>query len=399
MLDTAPELVPLSPSDLQGHSAELVLLEERPKLVESVAAVPLCIITGWLGAGKTTLVSHLLAHFGSQGKKIAVVQNEGTAMGVEDALRLQDDSGLFGEILELANGCVCCSIKSDFALALETLVKKAKFDYIFLECSGLADAGPLARMFWVDEELESNIYLDSIVTVVDAKFLESHLHDHLPHSRQVVRQIAFADRIVLNKVDLVSSENLTNLMARLHAINSTAQICTTHRSQVIIDDILYVSAFEAADAVKKSSLATPHMAVIDQDDHFHDHSITSLVLEGGEVDVKAMRQWLADLLWVYEGESQENASTDRPNAKDLGMEIFRMKALLAVSGETQQYFLQGVQELFELNPGSSSWPKNITPYSKMIVIGRNLDSAYLRKGFAACASATEDKATESKLDR
>jgi G3E family GTPase len=436
-----------SSSPLATFAASLSLAAKAPlERKQEEAPVPLCILTGWLGAGKTTLLTYLLDTLGKQGKQIAVVQNEGTSMGVEDALRLQDDSGLFGEILELPNGCVCCSVKSDFVLALETLLKKKRFDYVFLECSGLADAGPLARLFWVDEELESNMYLDGIVSLVDARMLEGHLKDEQPHSRQVVRQIAFADRIVLNKVDLVSKEDLSRLSARIRSINPTAKICPTLRSQVCLDDILSIRAFESTD------LPVCFQDTHDIHEHFHDHSIASLVFElPSYIDLEKLKQWLGALLWVYEGgdaptppttlsttaapysssssslsasscsisstsSSVSCSSTSTSAASSLGakaakkmkkrqkyrakrrntasntradvneskaMEIFRMKAVLAVQGENKQYFLQAVQQMFEVNPGQSEWGSSPRT-SKMIVIGRNLDEESLRKGFASC---------------
>lgn len=120
-------------------------------LIPGPSHITLCILSGWLGASKTTLMSFLLRELGKRGQTIAVIQNEGTEMGVEDRLRIQDDSGLFSEILELPDGCVCCSVKSDFVLAIETLLKKKHFDYVFLEYSGLADPRVLTRLLWVDE--------------------------------------------------------------------------------------------------------------------------------------------------------------------------------------------------------------------------------------------------------
>jgi G3E family GTPase len=338
---------------------------------------------------------------------------------VEDALRLQDDSGVFGEILELSNGCVCCSVNGDFAVALEALSKRQHFDYMFLECSGLADAGPLARMFWVDEELEGNVFLDAIVTLVDAKYLEAHMHNAHPHSRQVVRQIAYADRVVLNKMDLVSAEDIERLTATMAGINVHATVCATHHSKVNLSDILHIRAFESSSTLASTTLAhhnhdhdhdhdhdckevgckalSPKL-VDDSALHVHDHSIFSLIIDAADIDVTKLRQWLADLLWIYkkdgaaEGQEvaagEQKASTDTSKGEQEGeMEVFRMKAVLSVAGQDKQWFLQGVQDMFEIEEGTSDWPVGDQPrVSRLVVIGRCLDEERLTTGFLASQS-------------
>lgn len=145
----------------------------RPGDDKKKAPVPLTIVTGWLGAGKTTLLRFLLEQLQNRGQKIAIIQNEASALGVEDALVLQDDSGQFGEMLEVGDGCVCCSVRGDFALALEALLKRQHFDYVILECSGIADPGPLARMFWVDE-VGASAHSHTVAQPVT----HSHNHNH-----------------------------------------------------------------------------------------------------------------------------------------------------------------------------------------------------------------------------
>ena len=182
-------------------------------------------------------------------KKIAIIQNEFSSLGVEEDLILKDNEE-FGEILELPNGCVCCSVKTSFIVAIEQLVLKQKFDYIIVECSGLADPGPLATMFWVDsEELESPVYLDSIISVCDSTTILSDLYENKQqHSAQVIEQLAYADLILLNKMDKYrkkssSNNTLPQIDHILNQINSSAKIVKTIHSQVNINEILNIRAF------------------------------------------------------------------------------------------------------------------------------------------------------------
>jgi len=213
---------------------------DRDARTETV--VPITIVAGWLGAGKTTLLQYLVRELSSQNKKVAIINNEVTATGVDAPMLLTDDntSAVLGDVVELANGCVCCSIRNDFVLGLEALMKKRQFDHIFVECSGLVNPGPLAAMFWLDDALQSNITLDGIVSVADASYLDSHLADGQPQARQVVHQLAHADRILLNKTDLVSANRLETLQRRLQAINGVAPILMTVNSRVPLASILNI---------------------------------------------------------------------------------------------------------------------------------------------------------------
>ncbi len=225
--------------------------------------VPLTILTGWLGAGKTTLLQYILKSLQNEGKKVAIIQNEFSNLGVETALRVEDDTGLFGEVVELGGGCVCCSVRSDMAVALTTLVSKRLFDLVIIECSGLANPGTLAAMFWVDHELESGLYLDSIVCVTDARHLPSHLEISENHSTQVIHQLSFADVILLNKQDLSTPEASAALHARLRDVNGIADILLTTRSQVDLTRVLNIRAFDQVQARPNHGLQTlvsPHPA-------------------------------------------------------------------------------------------------------------------------------------------
>eukprot|EP01084_Bolivina_argentea_P083089 150455_1 len=146
---------------------------------ECEEVIPLTIVTGFLGSGKTTLINHLLQLLIADNKKVAIIQNEfgDSTNGVEDAFMSGSDGSIFTNVIELANGCVCCSVRDNFALAVEQLASQKKYNYILLECSGMADPGKIISMFWIDQDLESSIYLDGVLSVVDGKYLISYLKD------------------------------------------------------------------------------------------------------------------------------------------------------------------------------------------------------------------------------
>ena len=225
------------------------------------ASVGVTVITGYLGAGKSTLVNHVLNS--QHGKRIAVILNEfGEEIGVERAMINEgDDGALVEEWVELANGCVCCTVKHSLVQALEQLVqRKERLDHILLETTGLANPAPLASVLWLDEQLESAVKLDSIITVVDAKNLRSQLDEHrdLSSFPEAYFQIAFADIIILNKVDLVSPEGsggiLEELEQDIHGINSLAEIIHSVKCQVDSSRILNREAYDTARATHLEKL-------------------------------------------------------------------------------------------------------------------------------------------------
>lgn len=209
-------------------------LTHAPLNAEADPRVPVTVLTGFLGSGKTTLLNRILSE--EHGKRIAVIENEYGEIGIDHELVVQSDE----EIFEMNNGCICCTVRGDLIRILGRLMRrKHKFDHIIIETTGMADPGPVAQTFFMDEEMKDKLRLDAIITLVDAKHLLQHLD-----SDECNAQLAFADVVLLNKADLVSQQELAEVEAQVRGLNRLARIQPTVHGELPIDQLLGIGAFD-----------------------------------------------------------------------------------------------------------------------------------------------------------
>ncbi|KAM7487490.1 hypothetical protein LguiB_024974 [Lonicera macranthoides] len=349
---------------------------QRPENVDA-SSVGVTVITGYLGSGKSTLVNYIIN--GQHGKKIAVILNEfGEEIGVERAMINEGEGGaLVEEWVELANGCICCTVKHSLVQALEQLVqRKERLDHILLETTGLANPAPLASILWLDDQLESAIKLDSIITVVDAKNLRFQLKQNCDSSSfpEAYLQIAFADVVILNKIDLVSPDDsesdLKELEKEIHGINSIAKIIRSVRCQVDLSEILNCQAYDASHFAHLEALLKETNSLTTKD--LHDSGVRTLcICEPRQVDLDKVRLWVEEILWD----------------KKYGMDVYRCKGVLTVSNSDQLYTLQAVREIYEIVP-ARKWRKEENQINKIVFIGQSLNEEILLDSFRACALAS-----------
>lgn len=320
--------------------------------------IPVTIITGFLGAGKTTFLDYILTE--SHGKKIAVIQNEfGSRIGLEEAMIVQKEGDNQIQWIEFPNGCLCCTAKGEMLLAMENLVRKnSALDAIFIETDGLADPEPLVRSFWVDSELESAIYLDGIICIVDSIYFldELGLGSCGTRTNEAYRQVAFADIILINKIDS-NSVNYDSIKNVLNNINPLAKCHPTSKCKIPLEFVLNINAYSASNHTSNHSHCSPH----------HDLKVQSLLIEvPGSVTIDRVNHWLANLLW-------------NPNL----MTIYRIKGVLCVQGQNEKYNLQAVIQTFEIESSGVVWDSDIK-INKIVVIGKNLNHTLIESFRSEC---------------
>ncbi|KAJ2232868.1 hypothetical protein H4R99_005072 [Coemansia sp. RSA 1722] len=394
MEDEIPELIPTLVTEDEQQQQQQQPTELETAIPDTEKVVPATILTGYLGSGKTTLLNYILNE--EHGKRIAVIMNEfGDSQGIDQSFTSVNNGEIVEEWLDLRNGCLCCTVKDKGLKAIETLMeRKGKFDYILLETTGLADPGNIATMLWSNEELGSDIRLDGIVTMVDSKNLRIQLDEKIPEGQtmnEAQKQIAFADRIVLNKADLVDVSELENIEQIVSDINGTAKLSRSTFAKIDLDSILNIGAYADIDPANLSFAATKGHNM--HGHHHIDKDISTMALESPvRLKWSAVDEWIQELLWDSRVPGCKTEVLETP-----GMEMLRLKALLLVAdfapvGSEQRIsqatvVVQGVREMYDsfVVPEKSTTAQDDTQTHeslyKIVLIGRCLPKEKLRRSW------------------
>jgi G3E family GTPase len=356
--------------------------------------IPVTVLTGYLGAGKTTLLNRILSE--DHGKKYAVIVNEFGEIGIDNDLIVSSDDELF----EMNNGCICCTVRGDLIQVLYKLLAKAQtFDAVVIETTGLAAPGPVIQTFLVDPHLQARLKLDSIITLVDAV----HIHQRLGDSREAEEQVAFADQLIVNKVEHVEEKRLHSIETALRVLNPFARIYKTSRCQVQLDAVIGRGSFDLSRVEGLATMAQVpapkhvhdehcghgthcdhdhghmhgehcahghdhhgHEHAHGEDNHIHADGIRSVSLATDKaLDLTRLEEWLGNLVTVR------------------GADILRTKGIFYILGCGRRYVFQSVHMLME-GDLQGPWSEGEARHSRYVLIGRNLDADALRAGFEAC---------------
>ncbi|XP_023005754.1 uncharacterized protein LOC111498658 [Cucurbita maxima] len=339
--------------------------------------VPATVITGFLGSGKTTLLNHILTS--QHGKRIAVIENEFGEVDIDGSL-VASHSSVAEDIVMVNNGCLCCTVRGDLVKMLLELAKnkRDKFDHIVIETTGLAKPAPVIETFCTDELVSRYVKLDGVVTLVDSKHAMQHLNEVKPRFvvNEAVEQVAYADRIIINKIDLVSPDELEELTLKIKRINAMAQVKLAKFGDVDVDFVLGVGGYDL-DRIDSQVEANTHKHETEHEhkghdhhhhhhDHVHDSAVSSVsIVSEGLLDLDEVDDWLERLI------------------EEKGEDLYRMKGVLSVKGYEQRYVFQGVHSILDGCPGKE-WGPDEKRVNKLVFIGKNLDETALRKGFKGC---------------
>ncbi len=313
--------------------------------------IPVTVVTGFLGAGKTTLINRILG--GQHGRKIAVIVNEFGEVSIDGQLILRDDQE---DLVEFNNGCLCCTVRGDLVETLARLKERSELDAILIETTGLADPAPVASTFFIADEIKGATKIDSFVALADAVNLEQNLDQ----SHEAVEQIAFADIVLINKTDLVTAEQLTEVERRIRTLNPLAKIFHTQHADIDLDRVFGVGAFELGAKLEVDP------TFLDDLEHEHDDAVGSFVLrEERPIDINRFMLWLTPLL------------------QERGADIYRTKGIFYAQGFRERLVFQSVRMLTAMQP-ERPWKPDEKKQTEYVVIGRNLDRDEFAEGFAGC---------------
>jgi len=319
-----------------------------------VAKVRCTVLTGFLGAGKTTLLNRILTRHTDA--PIAVIVNEFGEVGIDAQLVV----GAEEDILELNNGCICCTVRGDLTRAIGNILGSGRpISYILIETTGLADPAPIIQSFVLDETLRAATDLDAIVTIVDAKYVIDQLKND-----QAREQVAFADVILINKIDLVMAAEVERVNRIVTSLNPLAHIYRTRDCEIDLSRVMRVGAFDLRNALRLDP------DLLSDSAHQHDAEITAASIRTpGPIDPGRFSRWLNQLVQAQ------------------GKDLLRIKGIVDMVGESRRYVFHGVHMTLDGRPGKP-WGPNDSRTNELVFIGRRLDAVALRRGFDNCL-ATE----------
>lgn len=349
-----------------------------------MALIPTTILTGFLGAGKTTLLNRILQE--NHGMKIAVIENEFGPENIDTEILIQDSNE---SIVEMNNGCICCTVRGDLIIALSSLAQRRnagelQFERVIIETTGLANPGPVAQTFFIDEEISTHFILDAVITVVDAHHAMQQLDQH----QEAQRQVGFADKLLLSKADLATPAQIQALTTRLTRINPRAPISTVNFGQVSIKEVLDIRGFNLNEKLEIAPdfLATEEPECDDECEHEHEHhhhehkhehkhahkhtqhndEIAAFVFKAQRpFDTAKLDEFMGQLIQIY------------------GTRMLRYKGVLWMKGADRKVVFQGVFQLMGSDLGGK-WPDTSPRESKMVFIGQNLPQDIFIQGLQQC---------------